>query len=85
VAACISPNMSKFSVLIYRCCRLRAGVAIRGGEIKGANAVGAEGACECRAPMYRFDCVMSHTTDFIPSVRPRVQSPHDHSLRGTSS
>jgi len=52
--------MNKFVMLVYRCCRLRSGVAIRGGEIKGANAVGAEGARECRATICRFDCVISH-------------------------
>ncbi len=60
MAACISPNMNKFGMLVYRCCRLRSRVAIRGGEIKGADAVGAEGACEGRATMYRFDGVISH-------------------------
>src|SRR5229473_971504 len=71
MVACISPNMKKFSVLIYRCCRLRSGVAIRRSEIKGADAVGAEGACECRATAYRFDCVISHTIIlFLMSVAP---------------
>ena len=74
MAVSISPEMKKFSVLIYRCCRLRPEVAVRGSEINGADAVRAEGARECRATMYRFDCVISHTPDFIPSVRPCVQS-----------
>jgi hypothetical protein len=47
--------MKKFSVLVYRCRRLRPGVASRGTEIKRADAVRAEGARECRATMYRFD------------------------------
>ena len=63
--------MSKFSVLIYRCCRLRPEVAVRGSEINGADAVRAEGAREYRAAMYRFDCVISHTIIlFLVSVPP---------------
>jgi hypothetical protein len=74
--------MKKRSVLIYRCCRLRSAVTIPDGEIKSANAVGAEGACECRASMYRFDCVISHTiilSLYVRYVRPGVESPYDYS------
>ena len=71
MAVSISPEMKKFSVLIYRCCRLRPEVAVRGSEINGADAVRAEGARECRAAMYRFDCVISHTIIlFLVSVPP---------------
>jgi len=71
MAVSISPEMKKFSVLIYRCCRLRPEVAVRGSEINGADAVRAEGARECQAAMYRFDCVISHTIIlFLVSVPP---------------
>jgi hypothetical protein len=36
-------------MLIYRCCRLRAAVAIRDVEIEGSDVVLAEGAFECGA------------------------------------
>ena len=47
-------------MLIYRCCRLRAAVAIRVVEIEGGDAMFAESACECRAAIHRFGCVISH-------------------------
>jgi hypothetical protein len=66
----ISPSMKKLGVLIDHCCRLRSAVAIRGGEIKGANAVRAKGARECRATVHLFYCVIPHTVIlFRDSVR----------------
>jgi hypothetical protein len=57
-------------MLIYRCCRLRSAVTLRGGEIKGANAVRAEDARECRATVHLFYCVIPHTVIvFRDSVR----------------
>jgi hypothetical protein len=72
--------VKKFSVLVYRCRRLRPGVAIRGSEIKRADAVRAEGARECRATTYRFDCVVSHPTNFIPWLGLPWRSLYDYSL-----
>ena len=63
--------MMQLSVLIDRCCRLRSAVAIRGGEIKGANAVRAKGARECRATVRLFYCVIPHTVILLRnSFRP---------------
>jgi len=47
-------------MLINRCCRLRAAVAIRVVEIEGSDAMLAEGAFECGAAVHRFGCVISH-------------------------
>jgi hypothetical protein len=63
--------MKKLGVLIYRCCRLRSAVAIRGDKIEGANAVRAEGASECQATVHPFYCVVPHTVIlFCNSIRP---------------
>jgi hypothetical protein len=47
-------------MLIYRCCRLCAAVAIRALEIEGGDAMLAEGSCEGGAAIHRFSCVISH-------------------------
>jgi hypothetical protein len=63
--------MKKLGVLIYRRCRLRSAVAIRGDKVEGTNAVRAEGARERRATVYPFYCVIPHTVIlFRNSTRP---------------
>jgi hypothetical protein len=47
-------------MLIYRCCRLRAAVALCAVEIEGGDAMLAEGAFECGATVRRLGCVISH-------------------------
>jgi hypothetical protein len=53
-------QMQQESMLVYPCCRLCAAVAIRFLEIKGGDAMLAEGACEGGAAIHRFGCVISH-------------------------
>ena len=47
-------------MLIYRCCRLRAAVAMRAVEIESGDAMLAEGAFECGDAIHRLDSVISH-------------------------
>ena len=70
----------QLSVLIDRCGRLRSAVAIREGEIKGADAVRAKGARECRATVHMFYCVIPHTVILLRNSPRPVDSPYDHSL-----
>jgi hypothetical protein len=56
------PQMRLGSMLIDRCCRLRAAVALRAVEIQGSDAMLAEGAFECGDAIYRFDRVISHVS-----------------------
>ena len=48
-------------MLIYRCCRLRAAVALCAVEIEGGDAMRAEGAFERGAAVRRLGCVISHS------------------------
>jgi hypothetical protein len=80
VAAYISPNMMQLSVLIDRCCRLRSAVAICEGEIKGADAVRAKDASECRATVHTFYYVIPHAVILLRNLLRRVDSPYDYSL-----
>ena len=72
--------MMQRSVLIDCCRRLRSAVAIREREIKGADAVRAKGASECRATVHMFYCVISHLLILLRNSLRLVDSPHDHSL-----
>src|ERR1700688_2597819 len=47
-------------MVIYRCCRLRAAVAMRAVEIERGDTMLAEGACEGDAVIPRFGSVISH-------------------------
>jgi hypothetical protein len=47
-------------MLINRCCRLCAAVAISAVEIEGGDAMLAVNTFECGATIYRFRCVISH-------------------------
>lgn len=47
-------------MLIYHCCRLTAGVAIRAVEIEGSDAMLAEGEIELGVAFHRCGWVISH-------------------------
>lgn len=52
--------MQRGSVLVDHCRRLSAAVAIGAAEIKGGDAMLAEGALERGAAIHLFGCVISH-------------------------
>lgn len=57
-------------MLIDRCCRLGAAVAIGGVEIQSSDAMLAKCALECSAAIQRFGCVISHVFNCSPSIGP---------------
>jgi hypothetical protein len=65
--------MQQGNMLIDRCCRLRAAVAIRNLEIKDCNSMVAEGAFERRTVIHRVGCVIFHIFNRSPFTCPELE------------